>query len=84
MQTSGIVTQRFPIADIDRQPIIFCATQRFPIIAHVNMHANSIFRHTTTSYHRSHHHEAVHQQATFYFWRQTLFPYYRSREYSRE
>ena len=83
-QTAVIVTQRLLIIDINRQPTIFSATQRFPIIAHVNMHANSLFRHTTTPYHRSHHHEALHQQATNYFRRQTLFPYYRSREYSRE
>ena len=84
MQTSGIVTQPFPIVDIDRQPTIFSVTQRSPIIAHVSMHANSLFRHTITPYHRSHYHEALHQQATNYFRRQTLFPHYRSREYSRE
>ena len=64
MQTAFIVTQRLPIVDIDRQPTIFSATQRFPIIAHVNMHANSIFRYTTTSYHRSRQHEALNSQAS--------------------
>ena len=83
-QTAVIVTQRLHIIDINRQPTIFSATQRFPIIAHVNMHANSLFRHTITPYHRSHHHEALHQQATNHFRCQTLFPHYRSREYSRE
>ena len=83
-QTAVIVTKRLLIIDINRQPTIFSATQRSPIIAHVNKHANSLFCHTSTSYHRSHHHKALLQQATNYFRRQTLFPYYRSREYSRE
>ena len=83
-QTAVIVTQRLHIIDINRQPTIFSATQRFPIIAHVNMHANSFSRHTTSPCYRSRQHETLHQQATNYFRRKTLFPHYRSREYSRE
>ena len=59
MQTAFIVTQRLPIVDIDRQPTIFSVTQCFPIIAHVNMHANSFSRHTTSPYHRSRQHETL-------------------------
>ena len=84
MQTAFIVTQRLPIVDIDRQPTIFSVTQCFPIIAHVNMHANSFSRHTTSPCYLTRQHETLHRQASNYFRRQTLFPYYRSREYSRE
>ena len=54
-QTAVIVTQRLPIVGNDMQLTIFCVTQRFPIIAHVNMHANLFSRHTTSPYcrHRS-------------------------------
>ena len=50
MQTAFIATQRLPIVDIDRQPTIFSVTQCFPIIAHVNMHANRIYRHIISLY----------------------------------
>jgi hypothetical protein len=59
-----IVTQRFPIVDIDRQPTIFSVTQCFPIIAHVNMHANSFSHHTTSPCYRSRQHETLHRQAS--------------------
>ena len=72
-----IVTQRLHIFDIDRQPTIFRVTQRLPIIAHVNMHANRCYRHTTFPYCR-------HRQETNYVHRQTTFPYYRSREHARK
>ena len=76
-QTSGIVTQHFPIVDIDRQPTIFGFSHRFPIIAHVNMHANFWYRHTTFPYCR-------HRQATNYFQHHTTSPYYRSLEHARK
>ena len=59
-----IVTQRLPIVDIDRQPTIFSVTQCFPIIAHVNMHANSFSHHTTSPCYRSRQHETLHRQAS--------------------
>ena len=77
MQTAFIVTQRFPIVDIDRQPTMFSVTQHSHIIAHVNMYANRFYRHTTSPYCR-------HRQATNYFQRHTMFPYYRSCEHARK
>ena len=57
-------------------PTIFSVTQRSPIIAHLDMHANRCYRHTTSSNYR-------HRQATNYSQRHTTFPYYRSREHPR-
>ena len=64
MQTAFIVTQRVPIVDNDRQPTIFSVTQCLPIIAHVNMHANSFSRPTTSPCYRSRQHETLHRQAS--------------------
>ena len=64
MQTSFIVTQRFPIVDIDRQPTMFSVTQHSPIIAHENMKAKSFSRHITSPCYRSRQHETLHRQAS--------------------
>ena len=77
MQTAFIVTQRFPIVDIDGQPTVFSVTQLSPIIAHVNMYANRFYRHTTSHY-------SPYQQSANYFQRHTMFPYYRSCEHARK
>ena len=47
---------------IVRQATIFGVRHCFPIIAHVNIHANSFFRQTHSPYYRSRQHEALHSQ----------------------
>ena len=62
---------------IVRQATSFSVKHRFPIIAHVEMHANHFCRHRTFPYCR-------HRQAADYFRLQASSPYNRSHEYARK